>query len=139
MTTCAILLLLSFQISAQTAPPIQPVQSTQAPQPVTSPPSSPQATQPAPANTCVSECKAFEKRCKSPKNTENALKRDKQAGRPFGGLAAIAILFGKDEMCTKKAKECSDGCAKTGKAMVTIGNKNSSVPHFDIPANKASR
>jgi hypothetical protein len=41
-------------------------------------------------------------------------------------------------MCTRKAKECSEGCAKTGKAIVTIGNKDSPA-HFDIPASKASR
>jgi hypothetical protein len=92
-----------------------------------------------PPTACVAECLAFERRCKSPKNTANSLKRDKQAGHPFGALGTLGILLGKNQACTRMAKECSDGCAKTGKAMVTIGNKNSHVPHFDIPASKASR
>ena len=126
--TCALLLFPSSLI-AQTAQ--QPA--------VSATPGQEQSKQIALVNGCVAECTAFEKRCKSPKNTATALKRDQKAGRPFGGLGALGILLGKNDMCTTKAKECREGCAKTGKAVVTIGNKNSSVPHFDIPASKASR
>lgn len=89
----------------------------------------------APAATgrgeCVAECTSFEKRCKSPTNTSNALKNN-----GMGSLGVLGILLGMNEICTKAANQCAVGCAKNGKAIVTL--RVGTTKMMDIPAKDAA-
>lgn len=90
---------------------------------------------PIAAKACVAECQSFEKRCKSPQTTARALKNDERFGHPFGALGTLGILL-RGDRCTQQAKECDAGCAKTGKATITIGSGNLKM---EIPAKDAAR